>query len=114
MKETLHKGQLFDNGLNGSQQENKIMDTKELLERMLPAINNIDNGCDSCISAFVREVNPAIKESGFRFTTYKDGEGIWASIKVKVTEKSTPLTDEEKEDAYFSGDWHPDEDEEDD
>lgn len=86
------------------------MENKELLEKMIPAINNIDNGCDSCISEFVRQINPLIKDSGFRLTAYKEGDGIWSGIKVKVTEKGTPLTEEEKEDAYLSGDWHPDED----
>lgn len=43
------------------------MDNKELLIKLIPAIEQIDGGCFSCANDFITHANAVIKPLGFKY-----------------------------------------------
>lgn len=64
-------------------------EAKKLLEALLPAINDIDGGCTSCIGSFIKEANLSIRKLGYEvYDANKDDPNkSWCNVCVREVEE---------------------------
>lgn len=60
---------------------------KELLEALIPAIEEIDGGCSYCISEFIEAANRGLEEKGFSLRIIFAGE-FHESLAIEIIEAS--------------------------
>jgi len=62
-----------------------MRDIKKFVESLIPAIMEIDGGCDGCIHQFIKDSKKAMDAVDLEFMPHWD-DGEWKNLRLEVKE----------------------------
>lgn len=68
--------------------ENKI---EELITALIPSIEQIDGGCNSCIKNFIEDANESLKKYNLKLTSKESLDFITTKVTLKKINPKKPL-----------------------